>query len=88
VDVNKQKPALLYEIERLILRQEDKNITEAAQMRFLRKFVGVCRRDYIGSEKMKNTYRQQIELRKCNVTGWSGKCMWTEQRTACSQTKL
>jgi hypothetical protein len=60
-----------------VLRKQDKSRIEAAQMRFLRKLMGVCRMDHIRSEKIREQLGTALRWKRHVFSRWSGELMWT-----------
>jgi hypothetical protein len=60
-----------------VLRIQDKSRIEAAQMRFLRKLMGVCGMDHIRSEKIREQLGTSVRWKRYVFSRWSGERLWT-----------
>jgi len=59
------------------LTKQDKSRIEAAQMRFLRKWVGVCGMDDIKCEKIREQLGTAMRCKRYTFIRFSGERMWT-----------
>jgi len=60
-----------------VVRKQDKSRIEAAQMRFLRKLVGVCGMDHNRCEKIREQLGTALRWKIYIFSSWNGERMWT-----------